>query len=292
MFNLFRPDLPLHLLKGEERGIDIHLFIDAVRRRFGATPRLITPADLRLLPDPQSSSGYRLCCVANENTAPSDLIAGEGETLEQVHQVGLELHQHELHALAPEMLRQISLRCFNDMRTVLLVHDKRMLGIVREELAPLVAREVLTPAQAQVLEKGIADTMLPGSQRLHRLLQLSRSSPALRHEYILKPVRSGKGDGIVFGDDLSPEEWTSTLERLRSPALVGGATCVVQRRVIPRLYDVVLKASGDMLRYPLVGTYHVVHGRLLGLGTWRSSGNRICAVSCGGAWICSVRFRR
>ncbi|KAF9873892.1 hypothetical protein CkaCkLH20_08626 [Colletotrichum karsti] len=287
LFNLFRREHPLHLLKGEENGIDIHMFVDVVRRRFGVTPRLITPADLRLLSDASSRTGYRLCCVA-EKGAPTGFEAANGEIWEEIHQVGLELHQRELAAMERQMLREVSLRCFNDMRTILLVHDKRMLGIVKQEIPHLVASEVLTPAQGKALDRGIVDTILPGSQQLRGLIQTSISDPRLRFSYILKPIRSGKGDGIVFGEDLREDEWTSALRKLISPEVVPGVTCVAQRRVIPREYDLVLKGTDGNVRYPLVGTYHVVNGQLLGLGTWRASGGRIVAVSSGGSWICSV----
>ncbi|EEU35999.1 uncharacterized protein NECHADRAFT_49776 [Fusarium vanettenii 77-13-4] len=284
LFGLFQPQYPLHLLKGAEHGIDIHMFIDAVWRRFGIKPRLITPADLRLFPDPRSKSGYRLCCIVKNrgdfgsSTNSWIFTTNGGEIWEEIHQVGLELHQRELVALEPEMWRQLSLRCFNDMRTVLLVHDKRMLGIVKDEIPHLVARMVLTPSQAEALASGVVDTILPGSRRLHDLLELSRASPRLRHDYILKPIRSGKGDGIVFGDDVDADEWVAALEGLVSPKVVPGITCVVQRRIRPRLYDLALKASVGMVRYPLVGTYHVANGKLLGLGTWRASSGRIVAL--------------
>ncbi|KAH7136899.1 hypothetical protein B0J13DRAFT_506644 [Dactylonectria estremocensis] len=292
LFGLFQRDLPLHLLKGEENGIDIHMFTDAVRRRLGVIPTLITPADLRLLPGPQSKGGLRLCCIVNkdrEAPANSSLLTNDaGEVVEEIHQVGLELHQRELLALDPEMLRQISLRCFNDMRTILLVHDKRMLGIVKQELQPLVARKVITQMQAKVLERGIVDTILPASDEMDRLLQACKLCPELKDAYILKPIRGGKGAGIVFGDEVGSEEWQAALEQLRCPGDVSAATCVVQRLIVPRRYHLVLKASGDRVQWPLVGTYHVVGGKFLGLGTWRSSSGRVCAVSTGGSWICSV----
>ncbi|KAI1098122.1 hypothetical protein F4804DRAFT_346588 [Jackrogersella minutella] len=294
LFSLFDPNVPLYLLKGEEQGIDIHMFMDVVRRRLGVTPRLVNPSDLRLISDTQSKSGYRLCCLAKEHgdtrnppKSPTFLLYGR-EVVEEINQIGLELHQHELLALQPEMLRQVSLRCFNDMRTILLVHDKRMLAIVKQELKSLVSREVLTPTQAHVLDEGIVDTILPGSQEANQLLQISRHSPKLKDGYIIKPVRSGKGAGIIFGEDLSPDEWVSTLARLQSPELVSETTCVVQHRIIPRLYDLVLNTSGERLRYPLVGTYHAIGGEFLGLGIWRSSSDRICAISRGGSWMCSV----
>ncbi|KAH7311377.1 hypothetical protein B0I35DRAFT_488698 [Stachybotrys elegans] len=291
LFDLFRRDQPLHLLKGEEAGIDIHMFIDAASRRLGIKPRLITPQQLRLFPDADSTTGHKLCCVVPATLsddgatipAPPDdrsWIDENGDRVEEIFQIGLELHQHELAALSVEVLREVSLRCFNDMRTVLLVHDKRMLGIVKQEIPHLVERKVLSPAQGIVLQRGVVDTLLPGSQELKELLQASRdaASSGIQDGYIMKPIRGGKGAGIIFGEDLTHAEWVQSLERLQDPSVIPGVSCVVQKRVVPRLYDMVLKSSGEMTRYPLVGTYHVTNGKLLGLGTWRTSGSRVVAI--------------
>ncbi|SPJ75893.1 uncharacterized protein FTOL_05624 [Fusarium torulosum] len=131
LFELYNPKYPLHLLKGEEKGVDIHIFIDAARRRFGSAPRLITPDDLRILPDETSGSGYRLFC-----TASSD---GSLWTATVIMEMQL------------EVLRQVSLRFFNDMQTILLVHDKRMLRIVRHKAPRLVTRKIITSIQAESL---------------------------------------------------------------------------------------------------------------------------------------------
>lgn len=289
MLSLFQRDLPLHLLKGEEPGMDIHMFVDIVKRRFNLKPRLIAPADLRLIPDPQMEGGYKLCClVKQDERAHTSLVTYDGEAVEEVHQVGLELHQRELHAMQPEMLQQIGLRCFNDMRTILLVHDKRMLGVVKQELPNLTARQVLSLNQAKILEKSITDTFIPGSLHLDKLLQLSTKNPEIKKDFLLKPVRGGKGAGIIFGDEYEPTEWISALRKLQSPKLIPGETCVIQRRIVPRLYDVVLKTSGIKTQCPLVGTYHAMQGKLLGFGVWRISSKRICAISTGGSWTCTV----
>jgi hypothetical protein len=283
-------DQPLHLLKGKEKGIDIHMLLHVVHERFGIRPSLITPADLRLLPR-AGSIGYRLCAVVDQNEssshAPSVWRTSQGELVSEIYQVGLELHQSELLALEPEMLHQISLRCFNDFRSILLTHDKRMLGIVKQELKSLVARSVITRTQAKILDQGIADTILPGSAELRQLIASSQLFPKLRYQFLLKPIRSGKGDGIVFGDEWTSNEWISALQLQLNLQGVSGA-CVIQRRIIPRLYSLVLKPSGVHVQYPLIGTYLVVHGKLLGLGVWRSSQDKICAISHGGSWLCSV----
>ncbi|KAM3484686.1 hypothetical protein MY8738_002005 [Beauveria namnaoensis] len=284
LLGLFQHDKPLHLLKGEERGMDIQMFVYAVQQRLGTAPRLITPADLRLAPDAHGRT--TLCCLASPDAAGTLLRSAAGEPVEEIHQVGLELRQHEFLQLDRDVWRHLSLRCFNDMRTVLLVHDKRMLGIVLQELDNLVARGVLTPAQAAALDRGIAHTILPGSPELQTLIMKKN-----KDEYILKPVRGGKGAGIVFGEEMSVDEWRAAVERLRRrPPVVDdeAGLFVVQRKVEQIRYDVVLKKNGEVGRFPLVGTYHVVNGRYLGIGIWRSSAERICAVSTGGSWMCSV----
>lgn len=294
LFGLFEPSVPLHLLKGEEPGIDVYMFMDAVHRKFGVKPRLIHSSQLRVVRDPQGKRKPKLCCMIEDakqfpvHLSPSILTTADGELVEEIYQVGLELRQRELFALDAEVLREVSLRCFNDLRTILLVHDKRMLGIVKQEISSLMARQVITPTQAQVLENGVADTVLPGSRELDRLVHSCEDSSGLKNEFILKPIRSGKGDGIVFGDDMSQDEWMSALRLQATSGLKLERACVVQRRIRPRLYDLILRSSGDMVRYPLVGTYHVIDGKLLGLGIWRSNGNRVCALSSGGAWACSV----
>ncbi|TKW49876.1 hypothetical protein CTA1_2437 [Colletotrichum tanaceti] len=209
LFGLFQPDRPLHLLKGAEHGIDIHMFIDAVWRRFGIRPHHTgRPED--------APPGSRVPRREPEQ-GPWSFTADNGEIWEEVHQIGLELRQRELAALGTDTLREVSLRCFNDMRTILLVHDKRMLGVVKQELPRLVASGTLTAAQAYVLDRGVVDTILPGSPELGRLAAASAASPRLRHGYVLKPIRGGKGRGIVFGDDLGPGDWASALRELASP---------------------------------------------------------------------------
>ncbi|OAA55623.1 hypothetical protein ISF_07728 [Cordyceps fumosorosea ARSEF 2679] len=285
LLGLFRHDRPIHLLKGDEPGIDIHMFIEAARARLGVAPRLVHPSSLRLALDAHGRE--TLCCLSA--TSPS-LRTAAGEAVEEMHQVGVELRQRELRALPPAIRRHLALRGVNDARTALLVHDKRMLGVVRQELGALVARGALTAAQAALLERGVAHTFLPGSPELDdaRLLED-------RAGYVLKPVRGGKGVGIRFGEDMDEAAWREALAKLRGrPRPPGdddedGRACVVlQRRVRQLRYELVLGRDGEVVRYPLVGTYHVVNGRWLGIGIWRSSGERVCAVSSGGSWMCSV----
>ncbi|KAL8792068.1 MAG: hypothetical protein Q9195_005323 [Heterodermia aff. obscurata] len=280
---LFNPSLPLHLLKGEEAGLDIHLFIPFVQSVTGRKPSLIKPSDLRLIDNPLSSTGFELHCVAG--------VDSEGhEFLERIHQIGLELHQHELRALSPAMLREISTCCFNDLRTIFLVHDKRMLGIILQELRNLVeVQKVLTPAQAATLRRGIAPTIIAGSSEMAALTTLSKNAPTIKDRFLLKPIRSGKGAGIIFGSDMTPASWIFQLEMLQKADLFSAKNhYVVQQKIEQPRYDVVVSKADDLQQNHLVGTYMSIHGRYGGLGLWRTSSNPICALSSGGSILWSM----
>ncbi|CAG8359023.1 unnamed protein product [Penicillium salamii] len=288
LFKLYDNKLPLHLIKGEEHGIDIFMFVEFAKKRLGIKPRLITPETLRIIPDFSSDSGFKLYCLAQAGSTDT-ITTDSGELVEEVRQVGLELHQREINALDPEMRRQISVRCFNDMRTILLAHDKRMLGLVREELETLVYRKTITHKQAERLHRGITPTILPGSKALDQFIAACKAEEKLHRGYILKPIRGGKGAGILFGDKLASSDWLTLLEKMRSPKLERGKTLyVVQRQIDQPKYDVLL-TEGKSQRCHMVGTYHAVNGEYLGLGTWRCSPGRLCAVSDGATWICSVK---
>ncbi|KAL7919853.1 Clavaminate synthase-like protein [Trichoderma austrokoningii] len=241
LFTLFRKDRPLHLLKGKEPGVDIAMFVEAVRRRTGLTPRVISPSDLRLVIHEKVKPGYMLCAIAKKPTchaAPSTASpiyhTEDGEHVEQIFQVGLELHQDELAALPLVILQELSKLCFNDLRTIFLVHDKRMLGIIKEELQGQVARGVLTQEQSVILDHGIADTYLPGSPEMHTILANSKENPEIRKHFLLKAIRGGKGEQISFGDEMTGEEWVAALQRQVTPGNALGDFCVLQRRIIPR----------------------------------------------------------
>ncbi|KAI9932551.1 hypothetical protein ASPWEDRAFT_122758 [Aspergillus wentii DTO 134E9] len=292
LLSLFDTSKPLHFLKGEEKGIDIHMFAHAVEERTGIRPRFITPEDLRLVPSIKAPLGQKLCCVVSpdaETSPQSTIFEFNGEWLEEIYQVNLELHQRELRAMPTKILRHVSLHCFNDMRTIFLVHDKRMLGIILQELDVLINRHVLTPSQADLLREGISTTFIPGSPEMAQFTQDSQVNPTLKDGYILKPIRSGKGAGILFGDELSWQDWQTKLQTCQQATLAPGQMSYVVQRHIPQgVYDVCMKNDHEKKQMQMVGTYHVVNGRYLGIGTWRCSPARICAVSRGGSMICSV----
>ncbi|KAI4183018.1 MAG: hypothetical protein L6R41_005649 [Letrouitia leprolyta] len=213
LMSLFDPSRPLHLLKGDEAGFDFNMFAPFVESITEKRPRLIHVSDLRLLPCKSSATGFALYCTSRPGRSGV-------ENLERIYQVGLELRQDELRSLSAPILRELSRCCFNDLRSIFLVHDKRMLGIVLQELEDLVSvRRIMTVNEADTLRRGIALTIVPGSRTIHALTKMSGIWPGLKDEFVLKPIRSGKGAGILFGDELSYDEWLNHLVELKRPDL-------------------------------------------------------------------------
>lgn len=282
--SLFDPSRPLHLLKGDEAGFDFNMFAPFVESITEKRPRLIHVSDLRLLPCKSSATGFALYCTSRPGRSGV-------ENLERIYQVGLELRQDELRSLSAPILRELSRCCFNDLRSIFLVHDKRMLGIVLQELEDLVSvQRIMTVNEADTLRRGIALTIVPGSRTIHALTKMSGIWPGLKDEFVLKPIRSGKGAGILFGDELSYDEWLNHLVELKRPDLGGNISAyVIQRRVPQPLFDLWMDIGTKTRSLYLVGTYMAVNGRYLGIGIWRASPRRVCTLSLGGAWLCSVQ---
>lgn len=172
--------------------------------------------------------GQKLRCIIPSDADTWTVFEFEGERLEKIQQVNLELHQRELRAMPTDILRRLSQLCFNDMRVIFLVHDKRVLSIILQELDALVhCHKVLTPTQAEILREGISTTLLPAFPKTSRLMQDCHSNPNLKDSFILKPIRSGKGIGILFGDELSSEDWQTRLEGCKHATISSGQTSYI-----------------------------------------------------------------
>ncbi|KAE8164044.1 hypothetical protein BDV40DRAFT_311131 [Aspergillus tamarii] len=218
---LFNPNLPIHFVsEGKDFPRTSPLF-GLIEKRTGMRPRQVKSKDLRLVPSKASRTGLILCCVwgadpdVSKTSDMPQLIKVNGEALEEVHQIGLQLFDYELFSLPLEMVRHIGLCCVNDPRSVFIAHDKRILGIILQELDALLNKhKVLSPAQAQILRERIIPTILPGSSEFKTLLDNSQKDPQAKNGYILKPVRDARGHGILLGKNISVQEWETILASL------------------------------------------------------------------------------
>ncbi|KAJ6032793.1 hypothetical protein N7499_009062 [Penicillium canescens] len=88
LFDLFDPDGPVHFAKGFPSNNPLFGFIE---ERTGRRPRTVRLGDLRIVHSPTIK------------TPPGSNLEVDGEMLEPVHQVGLQLYDFELFSLSREM---------------------------------------------------------------------------------------------------------------------------------------------------------------------------------------------
>jgi hypothetical protein len=134
-------------------------------------------------------------------------------------QVMLELHVHELQQIPIEFLVRFHKEktYFNDLRTIVLGHDKRLLSILSDqELLSC----FLPPDRAHTLARQMVPTYT-----------LGRPPDRTWKRWVLKPAHKGKGEGVKFSDEpilktdfvLQPEieQRTFTLHNGTDVRLVG-----------------------------------------------------------------------
>ncbi|KAK4124711.1 hypothetical protein N657DRAFT_615634 [Parathielavia appendiculata] len=294
LFKLFDPSAPIHFVsESSEFPLDSPLY-GLVEQRTGMRPRSVKPSSLRLIASETAPTGFDLYCEIDVHASmvrtSSDLINVDGQVLEKVHQVGLKLYDFELFALAPEMVRHIAMRSVNDVRTVFIAHDKRMLGIIRQELDALVHKhKVITQAQARILSDGIIPTILPGSPELR---QLAETNTFHKDDFILKPFRLARGSGIVLGKDLSASQWSSIIESMRKVDFNSSARQYVLQPLLPlQSFDWFWDENRKVRKSRMVGMYYSVNGQFIGLGLWRTaaaSEDVISALTKDGTQVLSV----
>ncbi|KAJ6262680.1 hypothetical protein Dda_3492 [Drechslerella dactyloides] len=139
-----------------------------------------------------------------------------------------------------------------------LSEDLLMLAIIRQKFGDLVSRKVLTASAAASLRDAIAETYLPGSLEYQHALESERNE-----KWLFKPAGGGKGAGIVFRDDIPENDWRAFR------------------------FDLIMPDDNSVkhVSWNIVGTFFIVDGCFGGFGPWRSSEEKICALSRGGSWM-------
>lgn len=282
LVSLFNLDLPLHVIWHEGITEPIEAFSSFYKKRAGKTPRVIRATDLRLAPDSTSPTGQILCCIPPAASAESSngqgIVSQTGEPLERIYQVGLQMSHQDYCDLSPEMLQQLAVDGICDLRNIFLASDKRMLGIIRQELDALVHKHhVLTAHQAEILRQGIVHTILPGSEDIQHLLRQTREGSVSKDNYLSKPARGHRGMGILLGKDLGQEEFEGLLEELADPLLSADRRYVVQPFIEQALFGLRLYDDSEPQQCRMTGTYHAIGGYFAGLGVWRADSERICS---------------
>jgi len=124
-------------------------------------------------------------------------------------------------------------------------------------------------------ERALVTGLLPWSRKLSpdavdddgaRLADRLLDDP---REFVLKQPYDIRGDGVTIGFDCRPEQWRAAV----SAGLRDGH--LVQRRVFPTAYPVVVVGSGQVHALPISLDTYVLGGRVAGFGSKASRHSKI-----------------
>ena len=263
-------------------------------KHFYPNVRFVDPSELRLIPSSTSPSGV----VVTDNIG-------------EIEQFMLELFQEEIEALDEELLVEIGRVCWNDLRTIYFAHDKRMLGLIRRELPWLLQCGVITAAQKIEIEQGLAESYTPNDEMWSRIAD--QSVDGEKDKWVLKKCLSGKGDGMLFGKDITEQDWKHFLKEQnilhRAPRCsdasrtsglgqndqCGGESAeppkglyLIQRFVKQRTFELfthdALSAEIQMkhVRWSIVGSAFSINGSIIPLINFRANAGDIISQT----WDC------
>ncbi len=241
----FRTGEPLVVLLDREQGTEVFLLVDELRRR-GIDARCRRPAQLLV-------RGGR--------------IVDGGDVVEQFI---LELERDELLDLPVELFDALaaSERSFNDVRTLLLGHDKRMLAVLSR---PEIMVDHVGADELEVLARHVIPTFHAADPVLGERLVTEQAS------WVLKRNSSGRGIGMLVGADCDTAQWRR--------ALASAADDLTAQQFVPQAVTSMplLGDDGALVDEPVhvVGLLPGFDRELLGPGLCRASAESVINVAGG-----------
>ncbi len=240
---------PIRIIKGRERGFDINLLEHELTKYQAAVNcKICAPSDLQL------SDGTLYC-----NGIACD-------------QLVLELHQDELLALNEDVLSHIIQHCdyFNDIRTILIVHNKRFLALLND-VAFL--EKYLDHDQATYLSSHVIESHALDKKTVDAILLNT-------NDWVLKKTSSGKGEGMLIGMSTPTDVMASTLHE--------SACQYMAQRYLPQKKFTLTDGLNNHQQTAkfIVGMLMSYNNLPLGLGFLRAgAGDNVNASSAGGEII-------
>lgn len=158
----------------------------------------------------------------------------------------------------------------NDIRTILIAHDKRLLSVLCDAK---IMSKYITLAEVELLQKHIAFTTIIDKESQ----AYTSSNP---DSWVLKKSRSGKGDGVYFGRDITSELLTSVLN---DPTKFY----VAQHYIKQKKFEILSLVESDRLQVVekyLVGLIMSFNHTIFGIGFFRA-GNKLIVNASGGGEI-------
>jgi hypothetical protein len=179
-------------------------------------------------------------------------VQGQGVEIEQFI---LEIDREELCLFDPPVLNHIVQQCnyINDVRTLILVHDKRILSILGDRL---IMQNYLQEEDLVRLARHIPETLDLGNQDNYKRVLTTPS------EWVIKKISGGRGVGMLIGVQCDAVLWRETLEN-------HSEEYMAQSYVPLDTFDVI---RGDSIKpMHVVGSLPCFDGLSFGLGMYRAS---------------------
>ena len=239
----FRTGEPLVVLLDREAGTEIFLLMDELRRR-GIDARCRRPAEL-------SVSG--------------GMVIDAGQPVDQFV---LELERDELLDLPLDLFDAVAAtpRSFNDVRTVILGHDKRILAVLSR---PELVADLLDPTDVDVISRHLIPTFNATEVR-EELLDHPEA-------WVLKRNSSGRGIDLLVGASCPADTW-------RQAALDQTDDRTAQSLVHQQTFALPTLDAGDTIvdePMQVVGLLPGFDGELLGPGLFRASARSVINIAGG-----------
>lgn len=232
---------PLYYVHEDEKGTEAYQFFDEINKH-----------------------GFS---IADISTQKLEVTHGEltvnGEIAEQLI---LELDREELKRIKPEVIKALvqSKNCLNDVRTLILVHDKRILSVLYNQS---IMSDYLRPEDYAFLRRFLIPSYTLDSEQIrHRLIHSSSN-------WALKKNSGGRGIDIYVKDDCTSQEWTDVITNEWSQYMV-------QEYVDQQVFELNNHNQNESIN--IVGMLLCHNDRFFGTGIFRGSSKSVINVHSGG----------
>ena len=198
---------------------------------------------------------------------PEKLEINEGKFFgdNNLESVVMELKQREIMKhLTPEHIKLLGkYNQLNDIRSVLIAHDKRL-------LAALYDKDILckyaTEDERQVLLSHLIETYAINSPG-----DLKNEYIENKDKWVLKHALKGKSKQLYLGEDYNGDDWLKICKSTK------GEPFVAQRRVLEHEFDIYMPHI-DNFKIPLYGMLMGVDGKFISQGVFRGSDYDITGI--------------
>ena len=185
---------------------------------------------------------------------------------ETATQFVLEMDREELKTISQEVLQGIidSEKCLNDIRTLILVHDKRILSVLYDEQIML---DYIEKEDYDFLKHFLIPSYTLNSEKIrHKVINSSSN-------WVLKKNSGGRGIGIYVKNDCTPEIWNNVVSK-------EWKNYMIQEYVDQKIFN--LKQDDKTESINIVGLLLFYNAQSFGPGIFRGSSQSVINIHNGG----------